>query len=151
MIKKTFKEVRELNVAISQYFKRISTAEQTKLGYALKRISDTEIKKVLGEYREAYDKLAFENLEKPAIELALVDKVTGAVLMAPKGSERVYQYNKENLVKVMEVEKNFQKIANDLIDDFDKKEFDIEPYLVKEIPEDLLPKEVEAFKGFVLE
>ena len=76
------------------------------------------------------------------IDHALSDEKTRAILMAPKGEGREFQYSKEGLKAVMQAEK-------ELVEKWNKKEFEVEPYLAKEVPE-LTEEQVEAFTGFVL-
>ena len=150
-MKKTFKQVREFNQVSGVLLQKNPEMAQTKLGYAIKRLGETEIKRVLREYQEKYQEMHFNEMEKPAIDLALVDPATQAILLTPRGSDREYQYNKEGLIAVKKLEMNFQKLANNLMDEFDEKEFDIEPFYITDVPETLTEDEVEKFKGFVIE
>jgi hypothetical protein len=150
-MKKTFKQIREFNIASEGFMKRNPTNMQTKLGYALKRVSEKSISKAAKEYSNAYSESYYTNVEKIQIDNALTDKVTGAILAAPKDSERPYLYDKEGLKAVMEAENRFSKeTAQALLEEFDSKEFEIDPFLAKELPEDLTDEEIEAFKGFVI-
>ena len=147
---KTFKQCRQFNMAAASFNQRAGNP-QTKLGYAIAKISNGQIKNIMNEYRKIYGKLYFDNLEKKQIDLALIDKVTGAVLTAPQGSERRYQYDKEGLMQIIQAEREFNDMIQEESEKYDLKEFAIEPFYVTDIPEDLLESEVEGFKGFVIE
>jgi len=150
MIKKSFKEIRNFNATVNTYFKRVPEVVNTKLGYAIKKISETEIKKVLEKYQETYQNLFHNELEKKQIDLALTDIKTGAILFTPKGSDRPYQYDKKGLLAIIEVERNFNKLIQKMNEDFDEREFEIESFIVTDVPKNLLENEVEAFSGFVI-
>lgn len=150
-IKVTFKQVREFNIAVDGYFARDKAAEFTKLGYAIKRISEVQIKNILQEYQKEWQDVKYENVDKKQVEYALSDKVTGAVLTSAPGSARPYLYDKAGLQAVMQAERAFGPIAEKLLEEWDLREFDLKPYIATEIPKDLKSSEIEAFSSFVID
>jgi len=148
----TFKKIREFNMAAESFLKRKPTNIDTKLGYAIQRVSKNSVDKAVKEYRAEYAENYFDKVERVQIDNALVDKETGALLPAPEKSDRPYVYNREGLKAVMIAERKFaEDIAPKLLDTFDAKEFQCEEYYATLIPQDLLETEIEAMKGFVID
>jgi hypothetical protein len=149
-MKKTFKQVQEFNNAVNSFMTRNEINKETKLGYAIIKISNGAIKKILREYQLAYQELYYEKVQRVHIDAALTDKVTGAVLQTPRGSERPYMYDAAGLKAVMECERAFVKEGELFLDAWNEKEFEFEPHYAVEVPEDITPSEKEAFTGFVI-
>ncbi len=147
---KTFKQVREFNAAVNTFINRNPENAKTKLGYAIKKISEVQIKKVVSDYQKEYTEMYYDLVERVQVNSALTDKATGAVLQTAKGADRPYQYNPEGLLTVMKAEKEFGSKAEELLAKWDSKEFEIEPHYAVELPPDLLENEMEAFSGFVI-
>jgi hypothetical protein len=150
MIKKTFEEVRKFNIAADGFLRKSPTNIQTKLGYAIDKISGGQLKKIISDYQKDYAEKYFEQVQKKQIDLALTDKTTGAVLANPKNAGRPYEYDKAGLMEIIKIERDFASNWEAELEAWDKKEFDIEPHFAVEIPEDLTDNEKEAFKGFVI-
>lgn len=150
-IKKTFKEVLAFNQAAGQFMQRNPANAQTKLGYAVKKISEVQIKNIIADYQKDQSKNWYDAVGKKQIDLALTDKATGAVLTAPKDSERPYLYDKKGLLEIKEIEQAYSVDAEKFFEEYQTKEFEVEPHYAVEVPEDITPNELEAFKGFVLE
>lgn len=152
MVKKTFAEVRKFNMAVDRFLRAKPTNEQTKLGYALKKVSEGSIKKVVKEYQHAYTEKYYNDVESVQIDNALTDKTTGAILTAPKGADRPYLYTPENLKKVMVAERKFADITSQaLLDEWDVKEFEIDAHFASEIPSTVSPEDIECFTGFAVD
>lgn len=151
MITKTFEQVRMFNITANAFIKANPYNQQTKLGYAIKKLANsTEFKKCLADYRAEFSEAGFNAVEAVQIENALTDEKTKAILLTPKGSDRPYMYDKEGLKKVMIAERKWEDVGSvEFLAAWDKKEFQFEPYLASEIPV-LSADEVEAFKGFVI-
>lgn len=147
---KTFRQVREFNQAVNSFTNRDPENANTKLGYALKKISETQIKKIVKDYQEEYNGLYYDNVQRKQVDHALTDKSNGALLNAPKGSERPFLYDKLGLLAVMEAEKNFGSQAEALLEKWDLKEYEITPHYAVEVPEGLLDNERSAFLDFVI-
>lgn len=152
---KTFKQIRDFNNAVEAYYRRVPDAIKTKIGYAIRKVSDKENAKILKDYNTELSEIRDSILEKAYIDHALTDKVTGAVLLAPRDKEnpnaRPYLYDKAGLQTVMKAEREFEKKGNEMLEQWDVKEFEITPHITSEIPDDLTDIEKEAFMGFVLE
>lgn len=152
MVKKTFEQVRTFNMAVDRFLRAKPTNEQTKLGYAIRKVSEGSIKKIVKEYQQDYTGRYYNDVETAQIDNALTDKETKAVLASPKGSDRPYQYDKEGLKKVMIAERKFADItAPAILEEWDKKEFDIESHFAAELPDDLTLDQFEAFLGFAID
>lgn len=134
-MKKTFKQLREFNVAVRSLYERKPEVVDSKLGYAIKRFTEKNIDKAIRDYS-----LEIENMR---VENALTDEKTKALLkdFDPKG--RGYLFDKAGMKEVMAQE--FK-----IIDKWDEKEFEVEPHICKEVKFDLSQAENEAFKGLVI-
>lgn len=152
MSTKTFAEIRKFNIEAGNFInKKDVNNGSTKLGYAIKKISEGKVAKAIKEYQAAHQEAYYDSVQRKQVDFALTDKTTQAVLLAPKGSERPYQYDKEGLLNVMKAEASFSAVSENLLEEFDKKEFEIEPHYAVDLPEDLTDEQKEAFKGFVIE
>ena len=133
-MKKTFKQLREFNLYAQFLMERKPEIKETKFGYAMKRFVDKNLTKPFNDFNA--------DLDIVRIDHALVDEKTKAILHSEKGSLRPFQYSKEGLKAVIKGE-------NDLIEQFNLKEFECEPFISKEKPE-LTEEEIEAFKGLII-
>lgn len=148
---KTFKEIREFNMAANRFYSMNPKAIQTKLGYAIKKVIEGSVTDITKEYNKVQSKVYYDNVQVIQIDNALTDKETGAIIMAEKGSEREFTYNKEGLKACMKAEKDYvENLLPPLIAEWDVKEFDIDPYYAFEIPSDLPQDMQESFEGFVI-
>lgn len=148
---KTFEQIRKFNIVADIYFKLEPTNSQTKLGYAIKKMKENQISKILKEFQSENQGLYYEIVQTVQIDNALTNKDTGAILLTPKGSERPYFYNAEGLKKVLKAEKAFEASSEKLMAEWDPKEYDIKPHIAAEIPETLTEDQKEVFTGFVIE
>ena|SRR3990167_46807 len=130
---KTFEEIKKFNLFAQILFAVTPDTEKSKFGYAIKKVL-TSLTKVFEEYNSELDMIRIDH--------ALSDEKTKAILMAPKGEGRQFQYSKEGLKAVIQAE-------SELVKRWNIKEFEVEPYLAKEVPE-LTEEQVEAFIGFVV-
>lgn len=146
----TFDKIIKFNSAADNFFKRKPTNIQTKLGYAINKIVESDIKSIIVEYQKQRGKLWYEHVGKKEIDLALTDKATGAVLSAPKGSDRAYMYDKNGLKALIEAEKEFDEVAEKFFEEYKLKEFNVEPHIASVLPDDLSDMDKEAFAGFVI-
>lgn len=116
MIKKTFKELNSLN---SLYGVLVQTQEgfkDTKLGYALKRFSEKNLVDIFTKFNDALQDMRIDN--------ALADEKTGAILYQEGGKE--FQYSKDGLKKVL-------KLSREITAEWEKKEFEVEPFICKDL------------------
>lgn len=150
-MKKTFKDIRQFNIAVETWARQKPENLQTKLGYAMKRVTDNSVAKAIKEYQSAYQEAFYENVERVHVDHALTDPTTKAILTAPQGSQRPYLYDKEGMKIVMDAERKFNSVtAPALLEEWDNKEFEIDPYIATELPDDLSDEMKDALKGFVL-
>lgn len=150
VVNKTFKEVRGFNMAVASFLQRGTENGQTKLGYAITKISNGQIQTILKEYQYAYQEAFYDKVTRVQVDNALTDKVTDAVLLAPKGSDRPYMYDKTGLNTVIKAERDFNTYWDAQLPIWDLKGFEIEPHYAVELPKDLTEDEIEAFIGFVI-
>lgn len=150
MNKVSFKQVRMFNISVGTFYARNPDGKRTKLGYAIDKVANGEINKILKDYNAAKDSLYSKMVWQKQVDLALTDPVTKAVLEAPKGSDRPFLFDKEGLKQTVDNEKAFEKAVITMFEDYDKKEFDIDPHYVTDLPHDLTLDEIDNFRGFVI-
>ena len=136
-IKMTFKDMKRFNAMWNNYKKYNPDVEQTKLGYAFKKFFVKSIEPVFEEYNLLLSVIRVEN--------ALEDEKTKAVLTKNDTmiGGRGFEYSKDGLKAVMKAE-----VALD--DEWDPKEFTVEPFITKDVPKKLTEEEQETFKGFII-
>ncbi len=92
----------------------------------------------------------YQNVEKKSIDLALTDKITGAILTAPKGSDRPFLYSPKGLQDLYAAERVWDKLWKEKMVEWDSKEMEFEPFYVSDIPLNVTEDEIDTFKGFVI-
>jgi hypothetical protein len=115
-MKKTFKELVEIDSFIGNLYKENKELELSKFGYCYKRFAEKSYYNVLKEYQQ--------KIQDIRIDCALENNDTKAVI-TDNDNPRGYKYTKEGLKKVSREE-------NKLSEEWDLKEFDIEPFFCKE-------------------
>jgi len=136
MTVRTFEQIRLFNAYSHLYLRQNPVNERTKLGYAIRRVQESKsFANVLWQYNHELDCIRIDN--------ALIDEKTKEVILAEK-SNRPYKYDTKGLKKVSEEENDFAK-------EWDKNEFEISCYYVKELPEDMDEIMKEHLTGFVIE
>ncbi len=135
MVKKTFKELQELDVLVGALYKRNTELQKGKFGYAYKRFVDTNYVKILKEYQH--------KINDARIDFALEDPITKEILK-DKEDSRGFKYSKDGLKKVILKE-------NEITDEFNPKEVEIDPYFISEasLPE-LSDEEREQLIGVLI-
>lgn len=135
-VKITFKAFKKIMKVWNNMADQDETLLKTKFGYAMKRFFDKNIDIVFKDYNQ--------KLTSIRIDHALVDEKTKALLTkevkTPGGRE--FEYGKEELKAVIAAEQKLEA-------EWEKKEFDIYPYICKDVPE-LDEVQLEVFKGFVV-
>ena len=149
-VTKTFDDIIQFTVAATTFNKKNPVNAQTKLGYAIQKLSGGQLQKINEEFGAERQKLWEEMVGMKQIDLALTDKATGAVLTAPKDSDRKYLYDKAGLKEIMKVEKEFSDKLDALFNEFKVKEYELEPHYAVELPEGLTEDEIKVFTGFVI-
>lgn len=120
-IKKTFKELSEIDGIVGGLYQKNPTLRDTKFGYAYKRFSEKNIAPTVKLYSDVLNDIRIDN--------ALTDETTHALLI-DKESTRGFKYSKEGLKSVIKEERNLQE-------KFDVKEIDVEPFISTFVPADL--------------
>lgn len=136
MVEKTFKELIEFNKTWNEWFRKSPSMENTKIGYAIRRVIRKSIQPIFDEY----------NLELSSIRIDHAKTDGNGILMLdhnPTG--RGFQYDSEGLKEVLKGEHTLDKIWN-------PKKFSIEPYFCKEenIPADITDEQREMFEGLII-
>ncbi len=151
-MKKTFLEIRTFNGAVENFLKRNPKNLQSKLGYAIEKVNNAGISKAIREYQKAQNELYLEEFDKPLIDLAITDKITGEVLTTPKDSEYPYKFDREGLKKARKINAFYMDVlVPNFREDWDKKEYEITPHFASILPADLTPRESDAFMGFAID
>lgn len=133
-MKKTFKELQEIDILVGGLYQRNPKLRDSKFGYAYKRFTDKNYVPHVREFNEELSALRVQHaLEHPSTKEVMVD------LQSPRG----YKYSKSELINLMGAEKRLQ-------DEWDKKEFDITPFLSATIPDELEEEHREMLAGIVL-
>ncbi len=136
MVKKTFKELRNIDVVVGALFQKNPKVEEGKFGYWWKKFMDKNYIEHLKQFQH--------QINDVRIDYALEDKTTKEILRDPL-NPRGFRYTKDGLKKVIEKE-------NEITEEWDKKEVEVEPYFV---PEESLPEmsyaQREALEGVLVE
>lgn len=153
MVTKKFEQIREFNQAVDKFMRTKPGNIQTKLGYAMKKMSNSgSFKKAITDYQAAYSEKYYTEVESVQVDNALTDKETKAILLAPKDAERPYLYDKEGLKKVMLAERRWnQTTAPALLKEWDETLVELEPFYVTDVPAELSSDDIEALSGFVID
>lgn len=138
-MKKTFKELRLFNVFSTSFLVRDKNHAETKLGYAIKSFVDKNLDKIMSEYNEALNNIRIDECHTDDSGVIVYD-----ITKDENGNEiRHLKFTKEGL-------KNKNKREKELLEIYDKKEYDIESCITKKVPENLTMNEIESFKELVI-
>ena len=132
-MKKTFEELGKIDVVVGELYQKDGHLKDSKFGYAYKRFSE---KNYLPKIKELQ-----QELNDARIDNALEDPITHAV-WTDSTNLRGYKYSKEGLKAVMKKE-------NELLNEWNKKEFEIDPYISEYVPE-LTEEQRELLKGVLI-
>ena len=133
MTTKTFKQLKEVDSIVGELYAKDKTLEKTKFGYAYKRFLDKNYIPTMEKFQEKILDIRIEN--------ALEDKTTKEVLI-DKMNPRGYKFTKEGLKKCIAEE----RVA---VEEFDKTEIEIIPFISSFVPE-LSDEDKEELTGLVL-
>lgn len=133
-LKKTIREIQEVDQIMAQLYAKDATLQQAKIGYAYKRFVEKN-------YQPTITKLQ-EKLADARVDFALTDKNTGEVLV-DKETARGFKYDKDGFKKIMESER---KISNDWM----AEEIIVQPFICKDIPKQLSEDDKEKLKGLII-
>lgn len=150
MITKTYKEIREFK-RVGNIFLARDKNQNTKLGYAVSKLINGPIDAVTKEHDMVLNNLYNEIVLPVMLNEALTDKATGEVFVDPKlTTGRPFKFDKKGLTAVIEAERKNREEAVKIDADYDLKEFEIQDFIVSDIPENLSEGEREVFTGFVI-
>jgi hypothetical protein len=133
-MKKTIKELLEIDNVIGGLYKKDITLRDTKFGYAWKKFYSKNIKPAIEEYEEKITDIRIDN--------ALTDEKTKAIL-EDKENERGFKYSIDGLKKCLDQERKAFK-------DLELKEIKVEPYLSGYVPDGLTEEQKELLTGTIL-
>lgn len=136
MIKKTFLEIRIIDEIIGLIGNKNPKLVDSKFAYAYKRFYEKNLKRIFRDYQDA--------LLGVRIDCALEDKNTKQILRDANDQRHGgFAYSKEDLKRVVQEE-------NRIIDEYEQKEFEIEPYICSQIPEELSDEQKEILNGVLI-
>ncbi len=133
-MKKTFKEILEIDSLVGTLYQTNPKLKDTKFGYACKRFCEKNFTPTFEERSQLIVTARINN--------ALEDPQTKALLVDPT-SQRGFKYGKEGLIKCIEEE-------HKIVEEFDKKEIEIKPFISSVIPEGLTQDEKDLLTGAVI-
>lgn len=128
-MKVKFEKILELNDAINSILANPKFTN-TKFNFGCGKFARKNINVILKEFNEEVSDIRLEN--------ALTDSTTQALLL---NEERDYTYSKEGMKKLVSDRKK-------LNEKWDKKEFEIEPYMISDLPT-LTEYQQELFEGIL--
>lgn len=129
MIKKTFKELMEIDEFIGTLYTEKPELKNSKFGYSYKRFAEKNFYPLLKKFREELLDIRIDN--------ALEDEKTKEII-ADDLNPRGYKYNKEGLKKLVIAERILEE-------EWFNKEIKVEPYICKKenLPElNIIEKEM---------
>lgn len=133
-MKKTFKELQEVDQVVAKLYEKYPELRQTKFGYAYtKFLKSKDYEEISKEFNEELVSVRIDN--------ALEDEKTKEVII-DKENPRGFKFSKQGLKKCLEAEKK-------IIEEFYPKEVEVEPYLSSYIP-DIGDGDKELLKGLIL-
>src|SRR3990167_5815263 len=115
-----FKKLKEIDSVVANLYTKIPTLQEGKFGYGYKRFYEKNLAPTQKEY--------IQELQDARIDNALVDEKTKALLKDPDPRSRGFQYTKEGLKALVKAERELDQ-------KYDEKEIEIEPYIIKDLPE----------------
>ena len=118
-MKKTFKELTEIDVAVASLYKKNPELRESKFGLNYSRFYTLNYEPAINELKN--------QLKVVAIEHALEDEKTKAIVRDPQ-SPRGYAYSKQG-------EKDVNKGENDLIKKFNEELIEVKPCISKSVPD----------------
>lgn len=134
-MKKTFKDLQEIDQLMSALYKENPLIEKLKFGYAYKRFIQINFIPVFKEFQT--------EMADVQIEHALTDEKTKEILMDPNNS-RGFKYSKEEFKQLI---KDEQAIINK----FEPKEIEIKPFICSDIPEGLSEELKDKLIGLIID
>ncbi len=131
-MKKTFKQLLEIDEVVTELYKKTPELKDTKFGYAYKRFFEKNTNPLFKKFKE--------NMADLSVEHALESKETKEILTDDKGN---YKYSKEGKMALTKAQRKFN-------DEIESEEIEIEPYISPYIPA-LTDEQFEALEGTLVE
>ncbi len=137
MIKKTFKELKDIDNVVGDLYAEDKELQKTKFGYAYKRFIEKYYIPAIQKFNEKIQFIRIDNaLEDPKTKELLTDT-------DPK-NYRGYKYSKEGLKKCITEETEASL-------EYQKEEIQIEPFLSSFIPSNITEEQKAILSGVVIE
>ncbi len=133
-MKKTFRELKEIDDIIATIYFKNPKLKETKFGYAYKRFYEKNVVPTLRNLQE--------QIQDVNVEHALEDKDTKAVLVDATNS-RGYKYSKEGLKKCLQEERKVLEKAQQIM-------IDVVPYICSQVPKELEAEDIELLTGLLI-
>ena len=132
-MKKTFLEIKEADQLVAQLYAKNPNLRDSKFGYNWKRVLDKNYKPTNNDLND--------KIEDAKIDCCLTNEKTKEILYDEKGG---YKFSKEGL-------KDLREIHKKLVKEYDLKEVEIIPFIVKkaDLPE-LTEEEISILKGLIV-
>lgn len=136
MIKRTFKQLQEIDQLVVQLYKKDPTLKNGKFSTGYSKFYKKNYLPLLEELQE--------KIQDNQLEFALVDEKTKELLYGEpdERGNKPYKFSKEGMKSLMEANRK-------LIKEFDAKEVTVEPYICKDVPK-LEKEDEELLKGCIL-
>jgi hypothetical protein len=134
-MKKTYKEFKDIDILIGKILKRNPAIKNSKFGYACEKFAEKNYVSVAKKLIEKIYDIRLQN--------ALEDPQTKEVKIDTNPASRGFKFSKEGLINCIKQER-------EIIEEFDKKEIEIEPYFCISIPEEITKEEKEKLKGLLI-
>lgn len=134
-LKRTFKDLQQIDFLVGGLYRQYPDIQKTKFGYAYKRFADKNYYPHRDDYNLEISDLRVDN--------ALTDKGTGEILRDMDPNSRGFKFDQKGLKTVMKGEK-------DLINNWNKKEYDVTPYISSDVPEQLSEEMKDMFDGLFI-
>lgn len=131
---KTFQELQEIEQMIGNLYAQHPTIKETKFGYAYKRFVDKNYVPTLKNFQDEIEGIRIDN--------ALENETTKEILL-DRTNPRGYKYSREGLKKTIEAERKS-------IEEWNKKQIGITPFISSYIPPELNGEQKEMLEGLVI-
>ena len=132
-MKKTFKDLLQIDSVVAELYKQFPELPQTKFGYAYKKFYKKNYEPISKEFAE--------EIQDSHIDNALEDDKTKALILDEK-SATGYAHTREQW-------KAIRKATKEITEKYENKEIEITPYISSYIPE-LTEEQKEILTGYII-
>lgn len=134
-MKKTFKELRDIDLMVGGLYGEFPHLKKTKFGYAYKRFIDKSYQPIFNEFQDEINSCRIDNaLENPITKEVMLDKEN------PRG----FKYSRDGLRNCIEQEKKISK-------NWESREVEVTPFIIPVIPDELNEFQVDQLRGIIFE